>query len=471
MNPISRWLNNTPIINAVDRRNAPFLQILLLFFGIFVPLNKAVFLYAIYSGAWQKPGPLQLYADLATDILLVASAWIALRLIRRGVFHKGVTLFLAVTALCVGIAYASVGLAHIRPDPIPLLLLSLAGLVIGRRALWLMLASLTAMLLACLVLDVFRASAIAPAASIGKAISIAGIWLIITVVLDRTVAALRISLQESEKRGQALEQSNWQLREEIAERERTQVQLIHSQKMDAAGRLASGLAHDFNNVLVIILGYAQQRNQLASDGGIPALASTLEGIEMATRRAMAISRKLLNFSRLEIARPETFDACEATHELQSMLRQLLGSRIRLQLDIPQRPISIHMDRNHFELAILNIAGNSRDAMPETGTLRISASVAPAGKSFALTLSDDGAGMPEPVQLRAFDPFFTTKPTGEGTGLGLSVVKDIVTTAGGSISLECPPAGGTTIRIELPLASPAADSHEPTSATSDIVYPE
>jgi C4-dicarboxylate-specific signal transduction histidine kinase len=80
-------------------------------------------------------------------------------------------------------------------------------------------------------------------------------------------------------------------------------------------------------------------------------------------------------------------------------------------------------------------------------------------------------MPAPVQLRAFDPFFTTKPTGEGTGLGLSVVKDIVTTAGGSISLECPPAGGTSIRIEIPLASPAADSREPTSAISDIVYPE
>ncbi|WP_269791121.1 ATP-binding protein [Stenotrophomonas sp. Iso1] len=455
MNPISRWLNTPPIANPVDRRNAPFMQILLLFFGIFVPLNKAIFLYAIFSGSWQKPGSMQLYADLATDILLIASAWIALRLIRRGLFHKGVTLFLSVTALCVGVAYASVGLAHVRPDPIPLLLLSLAGLVLGRRPLWLMLASLSAMLLICAVLDFFRAPPIAPSASIGKAISIFGIWLIITLVLDRTVAALRKSLEESERRRRALEQSNLNLRDVIEERERTQTQLIHSQKMDAAGRLASGLAHDFNNVLVVILGYAQQRNQLAKDGEIPALVSTLESIEVATRRAMAISRKLLNFSRLEVANAETFDAGTAIQELQSMLRQLLGNRIRLQLDTPKRPLPIHMDRNHFELAILNIAGNSRDAMHETGTFRISASADSEATLLTLTLSDDGPGMSEAVLANAFDPFFTTKPSGEGTGLGLSVVRDIVAKAGGTTHLDCPSAGGTTTKIELPLAQPVA----------------
>ncbi len=450
MNPISHWLNNTPIANPVDRRNAPFLQFLLLFFGIFVPLNKAIFLYAIFSGSWQKPGPVQLYADLATDILMVASAWIALRFIRRGFFHKGVTLFLSVTAFCFGIAYASVGLAHVAPDPIPFLLLSLSGLVLGRRALWLMLASLSGMLLICGALDFFRSPPLPPFASIGKAISISGILLIITLVLDRTVAALRKSLEESEQRGRALAQSNLNLREEIEERERTQAQLIHSQKMDAAGRLASGLAHDFNNVLVVILGYAQQRSQLAKDGGTPALESTLESIELATRRAMAISRKLLNFSRLEVATPETFDAGMATQELQSMLRQLLGNRIRLQLDAPKRALPIHMDRNHFELAILNIAGNSRDAIHDTGTFRISTSADSAATLLRLTLSDDGPGMSELVRTKAFDPFFTTKPSGEGTGLGLSVVKDIVTKAGGNISFDCPPSGGTTTRIELPL---------------------
>lgn len=452
MNPFLRWLNNTPIVNPVDRRNSPFLQVLLLFFGIFVPLNKALFLHAVISGSWQRPGTLQLSADIATDILLVATAWTALWLIRRGGFRKGVMLFLSVAALCVGIAYASVGLAKVGLDPIPLLLLSLSGLVIGRRSLWIMLGSLSAMLLACVVLDLFRVPPVAPAATIGKAISIAGIWLIITLVLDRTVAALRKSLDESEQRGQALEQANAHLREEIAERERTHAQLIHAQKMDTVGRLASGLAHDFNHVLAVILGYAQQRNQLANEGGVPALVSTLDGIEMATRRAMAISRKLLNFSRLEVAHPERFDACAAMRELQSMLHQLLGNRIRLLMDLPQMPLPIHMDRNQFDLVILNIAGNSRDAIGEAGTLRISASGDSGTSLFTLTMSDDGPGMSELIQAHAFDPFFTTKPSGEGTGLGLSVARDIVTKAGGTINLECPPEGGTVTRIALPLCT-------------------
>ena len=457
MNPLRRWLNGAPVTNPVDRRNAPFLQILLLFFGLFVPINKAIYLYVVFAGSGQAPRPdtLRLFADLATDLLLVASAWIALWLIRRGRFRQGVTLFLSVACLCVGIAYASVGLARVGLDPIPLVLLSLAGLVMGRRPLWLMLASLAAMLLACVVLDAFRADAAAPAATVGKAVSIAGIWLIITMVLDRTVAALRNSLEESEQRGRSLEQAYLRLQEEAAERQRAHEQLVHSQKMDAAGRLASGLAHDFNNLLAVILGYARQRHQLAGNGGAPALVSALEGVELAARRATAISSKLLNFSRPEAARPETFDAGAALRELQPMLRQLLGGRIRLLPDWPDTPLPVHMDRGHFELMVLNIAGNARDALPETGSFRIAAAHDAGLGSLLLTLADDGPGMPESVRARAFDPFFTTKPSGEGTGLGLSVVRDMVAKAGGGIGIECPAAGGTTVRISLPVAPSVA----------------
>lgn len=454
MNPFLRWLNGAPTANPVDRRNAPFLQMLLLFFGIFIPINKAIFLYAVFGGSagHLRPGIVQLSADLATDILLVGSAWIAFWLLRRGRFSHGVRLFLAVASLCVGIAYASVGLARVGLDPIPLMLLSLAGLVMGRRALWLMLASLVSMLLACVVLDMFHTDPVAPAIAIGKAISIAGIWLIISLVLDRTVAALRSSLEESEQRGRSLQQAYLQLQEETAERERTREQLIHSQKMDVAGRLASGLAHDFNNVLSVVLGHAQQRDRLAEKGGVPALVSALEGVELAARRAIAISRKLLNFSRHEVARPETFDAGAALEELQPMLRQLFDGRIRLMLERPQSPIPIHMDRDHFELTILNIAGNSRDALGETGTFRVAATRNAEEGTLSLVLSDDGPGMPEPVRARAFDPFFTTKPSGAGTGLGLSVARDMVAKVGGEIGIECPPGGGTTVRITLPLAS-------------------
>ena len=454
MNPFLRWLNNTPTANPVDRRNAPFLQVLLLFFGIFVPINKAIFLFAVFNGSAQhlRPGNLQLFADLATDLLLVASAWIALWLIRRGHFRRGVTLFLTVATLCVGIAYASVGLARVGLDPIPLVLLSLAGLVMGRRSMWLMLASLAVMLMVCVVLGTLHPDPVAPAVAVGKAISIAGIWLIITLVLDRTVTALRSSLEESEQRGRSLQQAYLQLQEETAERERIREQLIHSQKMDAAGRLASGLAHDFNNVLSIVLGHAQQRERLAEEGGAPALVSALEGVELAARRALAISRKLLNFSRQEVASPVTFDAGKALQELQPMLHQLLGGRIRLLMDAPQMPLPIHMDRDHFELMLLNIAGNSRHALGETGTFRIGVTHDTATNTLSLALSDDGPGMPEAVRAHAFDPFFTTKPLGEGSGLGLSVVRDMVVKVGGEIGIECPPEGGTTVWIRLPSAS-------------------
>ncbi len=453
-NRFLRWLRNAPLSNPVDRRNAPFLQVLLLFFGIFVPINKALFLYAISSGQVRRPDTLGLSADLVTDLLLVGSAWVALWLIRRGRFRHGVALFLSVACACVGIAYASIGLVHIDLDPIPLVLLSLAGLVMGRRTLWTMLSALTLMLLACMALDMmFRVGAAPLASTIGKTISIAGVWLIIALVLDRTVAALRNSLEESEQRNRALELAYARLEQEIAERDRTREQLFHSRKMDLTGRLASGLAHDFGNVLTIILGYAQRRDRLAAEGGEPALVSALERVELAARRAMAVSRKLLNFSRLDVSHPETFDAGTALDELQTMLRQLLGPEIRLLLERPEAPLPVHMDKGNFELTMLNIAGNARDALPEGGTFRLAASRDDTTQQLTLALGDNGPGIPESMRSSVFTPFFTTKPKGEGTGLGLSVARDIVVDAGGEIRIECPPTGGTCVHITLPLASP------------------
>lgn len=456
MNPFRRWLRSAPVSDPVDRRNAPFLQLLLLFFGIFVPINKALFLYAIATGQFSPPDTMSLVADLATDFLLVASAWTAFWLIRRGRFRRGVAVFLSVSCLCVGIAYASFGLTRIGLDPIPLVLLSLAGLVMGRQALWRVLAALAAMLLVCMALSIFGADPIKPATAIGKTFSIAGVWLIVTLVLDRTVAALRDSLEESEQRGRALEQAYARLEQEAAERERTREQLIHSQKLDVTGRLASGLAHDFGNVLTVILGYAQRRERLAATGGQPALISALEGVELAARRALAISRKLLSFSRLDVVQAETFDAGAALQDLQPMLRQLLGPEIRLGLQTPAVPLPIHMDKGNFELMVLNIAGNARDALGDEGTFRIDAAPDDTGRAMVLTLGDDGPGMPESIRARAFEHFFTTKPKGAGTGLGLPVVRDIVLEAGGEIRIECPPGGGTSVYVTLPLS--AASGH-------------
>ena len=372
----------------------------------------------------------------------------------RAMWWASTGIFLSVASVCIGIAYASVGLARLGLDPIPLLLLSLASLVMGRRAPWVMLGGLMLTLLACMTLDMLHPDTAALATKVGKTISIAGIWLIIALVLDRTVAALRNSLEESEQRNRALKQAYARLEEEIAERDRTREQLFHSRKMDLTGQLASGLAHDFGNVLTVILGYAQKRNRLAADGGEPALVSALERVELAAHRALGVSRKLLDFSRLDISHPETFDAGATLDELRTMLRQLLGPEVRFSLERPEIPLLLHMDKSNFELTILNIAGNARDALPEGGTFNLTASRDDKTHLLTLTLSDNGPGIPESMRGDVFTPFFTTKPKGEGTGLGLSMARDIVMAAGGEIGIECPSAGGTIVQLTLPLASPA-----------------
>lgn len=454
------WLRRAPIADPVDQRNAPFIQLLLLFFGVFVPLNKAIFLVALLGGHLeQPPDPLRLYADLATDVILITAAWVAIWLIRSGSFRQGVAVFLTAATVCVGIAYASVGLVRVGLDPIPLVLLALAGTVLGRRPLWLTLAALAVLMAGCVAIDLWRiaqASDARPVVVIGKAVSIVGIWLIITVVLDRTLAALRGSLEESRHRGRELERANARLQTEIAERERAREQLIHSQKLDMAGRLASGLAHDFNNVLGIVVGLSAQRQTLADKGGVPALLEATQEIEIAGRRAMAISRKLLNFSRLEPLAPTTFDVGSALQDMLPMLRQLCGAGVRPSLDLDEQPMPVCMDRHQFELIVLNVASNARDALTAGGHFHVVAAIDPTRQHVRLSLADDGPGMPEEVRARALEAFFTTKPVGMGTGLGLSIVNDMVVAIGGDIDVACPPTGGTVVIISLPLAAAMPD---------------
>ncbi|MEL1266150.1 sensor histidine kinase [Pseudoxanthomonas putridarboris] len=454
-NTIRHWLTQVPVNDPVDHRNAPFVQLLMMFIGTFVPLNKVLFLYATLSR--HATPPAWLAVDLTTDALIVAAAWTGVWLIRQGRFRQGVTLFLGVLLLCLGAAYASAGMDNLGLDPIPLLLLAIAGLVMGRRALWITLAVLLSILAACLLLDVLRATqrdGAAPAAMAGKLVSMTIVYLLVAILLDRTVAALRASLEESNARGRELELANERLRHEIVQRERAREQLIHAQKVEATGRLASGVAHDFDNILSVVLGHAARRERIA-DRGPQALLDALEDVELAARRALAINRKLLNLSRQEVSRPEVFDALQALRDMLPMLRQLFAADIRVRLEGDAGPLPILLDRGRFELMLLNIAANARDAMPDGGDFRILAQRAADAQHLELALSDSGVGMPEAVRERIFDAFFTTKPSGSGTGLGLSMVRDMVIEAGGGIHAESVPGQGSTLRIVLPLAADPA----------------
>jgi len=447
---VAAWLNRVPISDPVDRKNAPFMQVVLLFFGVYLPIN--LYHYLFVSGFVSRAPAVSTWLNAATDVAIIASAWIGVWLIRRGRLRPAVVLFLSAILVSLTVVFLQTGLRGLVIDTTyPVLSLVIGGLVLGRGALWKVFASLVLMLALGAFVDAFR-PALVPAKAYAPnwAMSAFLLYVLITIVLDRTIRALRSSLDESEQKSRALAKANERLQREMAERERAQARLIHAQKMEAVGRIASGIAHDFDNVLNVALGYAADRERIA-DRGSPALIDALQGVELSVRRALSISRKLLNFGRQDLSRPEVFDAAQALRELQPMLRQLFGAEIRVQLEIGGDALPVLMDRGQFELIALNIAANARDAMPEGGSFIVSAKRASDAAELELALSDTGCGMPESVRAKVFEPFYTTKPMGSGTGLGLAVTHDVVEKCGGTIGVESVGGEGTTFVIRLPLA--------------------
>lgn len=445
---IRAWLEGVPVADPVERRNAPLVQTILLAMGVLMPLNKIVHLFfASFRESLSSPG---LVADMITDVVMTAAAWAGLILIRRGQFRRGVILYLGVMLGCAAFAYASIGLERLSNDPFPLLMLGMGGLMLGRRSLWTIYAALMGVF--CLgtlgdVLQQWPHGAIDW--QVGRKVSMAMSYAVVAIVLDRTIAALRDSLSESNARGAELARSNTLLQAEMAERERAQSQLVHAQKMEAAGHLASGVAHDFDNVLNVVLGYAKRRERDA-DKGTDALLASMEGVEVAARRALSISRKLLDFSGKRVIQCEHFDAGDALRDVAPMLRQIFDGTVRVRIDAQGCPATVAMDRAQFELMLLNVAANARDAMPTGGAFDVVLRC--RGDEVELCMVDDGCGMATDVRERAFDPFFTTKPVGRGTGLGLATLRDTVVAAGGSVWVDSAPGHGTRIGVRLPLVS-------------------
>lgn len=461
----SDWLRRAPVEDPLDRRNAPFMQVLFLFIGCAIPLIKLYYFYLVFfKGVHARYGGYALVVDSVTDVLMTTSAWLGFYLVRRGRFRLALSLFLGVFLSSMAVSYAALGLTRLPvDDPIALLILALAGQVLGRRALWLVYVAL----LSCLLLGAFTDALLRGydahfSVLLGSLVSRAIIYLLIVILLDQTVAALRATLAESNARGDAVQRLNTSLQHEMSERERAQHQLVHAQKMEAVGRVSSGVAHDFDNVLNVVLGYAMRRERLA-DRGTPALLEAMEGVELAARRALAISRKLLNFSRQDVQRPEVFDAGQVVRDIQPMLRQMFDADTRLPWQTAPEPLLIFFDRAEFELMLLNIAANARDAMPEGGCFNVDARR--VDNELQLLLRDSGSGMPEAVRHRIFEPFYTTKPMGRGTGLGLSVVHDLVMAAGGRIEVESASGQGTEFRIHLPLADAAITAGRRTGSRS------
>jgi PAS domain S-box-containing protein len=240
--------------------------------------------------------------------------------------------------------------------------------------------------------------------------------------------------------------------------ERVQRQLAESQKMDALGQLTGGVAHDFNNLLMIISGHIQTLKALAADD--PKAARAAYAIEVAAQRGAALTRQLLTFSRRQRVNPQAIELQERIGSFREVLTSGLGGGVRLLVDVPAGVWPVTVDVGEFEIALVNLAINSRDAMPDGGTVTISAKnvelddggpVTP-GEYVAIAVEDTGLGIPPDVIAKVFDPFFTTKPVGKGTGLGLSQVHGFAHQAGGTVRLASTLGKGTVVTMYLPRAS-------------------
>jgi two-component system, cell cycle sensor histidine kinase and response regulator CckA len=253
---------------------------------------------------------------------------------------------------------------------------------------------------------------------------------------------------------------------DITERHVAELRLLQAQKMEAIGQLAGGVAHDFNNILTAILGYAQLiTEQIGPDKPI---GRDMAQIVTAAERASALTRQLLAFSRKSAMRPSAVSLNAIVEGVEPMLRRLIGENIGVRLTLDRAAPTVVADAVHLEQVLLNLAVNARDAMPNGGALSIATDAVTldatyvaghpesvTGEFALLTVSDTGVGMTPDVRARMFEPFFTTKPRGRGTGLGLAAVQGIVKQLRGSVWVYSEPGRGTVFKIYLPRTDEAA----------------
>ena len=268
-----------------------------------------------------------------------------------------------------------------------------------------------------------------------------------------------------------LEREKEQLKLLLAEGERrreAESRLLQSQKFEALGQVTGGVAHDFNNLISAIMGALAMLRKRAND---PKQIELLALAEEAADKGAKITQQMLAFARRESIEAEIVDVNEAVKGMSELLRHTVGPGVTISYELGADVPPARIDPVGFEMAILNLAGNARDAMPEGGTLIIA--TARAGKAggaanqIVVAVSDNGSGMSEEVRQRALEPFFTTKGPGRGTGLGLASVYGFATQSGGSVTIESSIGTGTTVRMMLPSAAPGGSDHQASTKQSTM----
>ncbi len=238
-----------------------------------------------------------------------------------------------------------------------------------------------------------------------------------------------------------------------------EARLRQAQKMEAIGQLAGGVAHDFNNLLAVIVGNLELLRSTVS--GSPDDRDALEDTLASARRGTELTRSLLAFSRQQTIRPAPLEVGAVLAELTNVLRRVINEAIEIEATVAPDLPPILVDPSLLHSALLNLAINSRDAMPNGGTLRLSATR--RGDDARISVADSGIGMTRETQDRALEPFFTTKPPGQGTGLGLSMVYGFVKQSGGTLTIESSPGRGTSVHLDFPVAPEVAPVTTPARA--------
>ncbi|HEX7663430.1 MAG TPA: ATP-binding protein, partial [Polyangiaceae bacterium] len=253
--------------------------------------------------------------------------------------------------------------------------------------------------------------------------------------------------------------------------QKLETQLRHAQKMDALGQLAGGVAHDFNNMLSVMLGYAASSLEDLDESSPHHEAFT--EIRRAAERSAELTKKLLAFGRRQLTITAPLDLNAAIGESERLMRRLLGSNVELATSLTKEPLVVEADASQIEQAIVNLVVNARDAIDGArGRITVSSRLVDvdaafvethvgfrAGRYARVSVADDGVGMDAATQARIFEPFFTTKPQGKGTGLGLPIVFGIVEQAGGRVLVESEAGRGTTITLYLPIVIPRSSVAE------------
>ena len=255
---------------------------------------------------------------------------------------------------------------------------------------------------------------------------------------------------------------------DITESKHLREELFQSQKLEALGRLASGVAHDLNNFLTSIMGFLEMVKMEIPEEN-PAFED-IHGIDKVIQKISALTRQLLGFSRPKSYSPTKTDLREALNDSYKILRRLVPERILFQLSMPDEPVFAMVDASHIEQILLNLVVNARDALEKSENPRISVQLeshnnaVDQSQSYAcIAVIDNGSGIESQYLSRIFEPFFTTKELGKGTGLGLSIVKSLTEINGGQISVKSEPGKGTAFHIEIP-SLPLSETNQPNSVS-------